>query len=538
MGFSLIIFVFLGVVWIAGTVPSIHWLDSSELACAACTLGISHPPGQIPHAVLGGLFSLLPVGDCAFRVTLLSVAGSWAAVGAVWTWLRGISLGEQVWKAAAVFFFAAALSGLVSTQAVRGEVYGLSAALTLASIAFSGATHDARMNGLAWLFFGVSALNHPVISLAALPFLIRKNSLRWVPYGLLPALGLVYLPLRAVAETAWNFGNPLDQGRFLWFLEGKLYKAYEQPGFFETFNHLKDVTILLFGVLTPVGLLLAAWGIRVLAREKPGLSVRIGFALLLGLIPLAVMTNFWPDNPDVGGYLLVSSWILAAAAAVGIGALWRLGRAWRIILAVLLIGFAVFRVSEFTKDGSLAGDWSANRLMYRLLEEPEISSRVDVASFSTLSFLRYGQIVEGRRPDLDVRYQGLSEAHFPILAWKGRTSSVSRELSIFRGDPGRYTLREQDLALGSRLVPRGWFFALEGQESPEEWARYEEGTRKVLAEMPRPMSYAREPLLLNLLLRGIWEGERGRVEKQRFVFAKVREIFPEFRDYDELETFQ
>ncbi|MFH1018172.1 MAG: DUF2723 domain-containing protein, partial [Pseudomonadota bacterium] len=211
MAVSLTLFTALGVLWVVGAAPSIHWLDSSELACAACTLGISHPPGQIPHAILGGLLSILPLGDCAFRVTLLSVGASWAALSAAWIWL-GKAVDEshrQSWTVA-VLLSGSALSGLISTQAVRGEVYGLSAALTLAAIALCHCRGDARFRGLAWLAWGLSALNHPVISLAALPFLAGRGCVQWLGFGILPALGLLYLPLRAAAKAAWNFGNPMD----------------------------------------------------------------------------------------------------------------------------------------------------------------------------------------------------------------------------------------------------------------------------------------------------------------------------------------
>ncbi|MFH1018072.1 MAG: hypothetical protein V1798_07815, partial [Pseudomonadota bacterium] len=329
---------------------------------------------------------------------------------------------------------------------------------------------------------------------------------------------------------------PMDGERLLWFLEGRLYKAYEQPGILSAFKNVWGISRLLIDVLTPLGVFLAAWGMAVLARRRDGEASRIGISLLLGLAPLAAMTNFWPQNPDAGGYLLVSSWILLVLAGAGAYFFLDRGRPWRIALAVIVSALALMRAGEFFSRQSLAGDWSANRQMHRLLEEPEPSSELAVASFSTLSFLRYGQIVEGRRPDLDVRYRGLSEARFPVRDRKRAAARVERELAIFREESGRYTLRPEDRFLAPRLEPRGWFFRLGGEEPKGEWARYEGESARVLAEMPRPLGYAREPLLLNLLLRGMWEGERGRTERQQAVFEKMREIFPEFRDYGEVES--
>ncbi len=46
--------------------------DSGELITAAATGGVAHPPGYPLCTMLGRLFSLLPVGEVAFRVTLVS----------------------------------------------------------------------------------------------------------------------------------------------------------------------------------------------------------------------------------------------------------------------------------------------------------------------------------------------------------------------------------------------------------------------------------------------------------------------------------
>src|SRR5579872_2275646 len=59
--------------------PSVGGGDSGELVAAACARGVAHPPGYPLHALLGGLFALLPVGSPAWRVNLLSAACDAAA---------------------------------------------------------------------------------------------------------------------------------------------------------------------------------------------------------------------------------------------------------------------------------------------------------------------------------------------------------------------------------------------------------------------------------------------------------------------------
>lgn len=58
--------------------------DTAELAAAALTLGVAHPPGYPLLVLLGHAFSWLPVGPAAFRVNLLAVVASAATVGIVY----------------------------------------------------------------------------------------------------------------------------------------------------------------------------------------------------------------------------------------------------------------------------------------------------------------------------------------------------------------------------------------------------------------------------------------------------------------------
>ena len=60
--------------------PTVVGGDSGELITAAHTLGVVHPPGYPLYTVLTKLFTLLPFGEIAWRVNLLSaVSGALAA---------------------------------------------------------------------------------------------------------------------------------------------------------------------------------------------------------------------------------------------------------------------------------------------------------------------------------------------------------------------------------------------------------------------------------------------------------------------------
>lgn len=52
--------------------PSLLWGDSAEFQTLSYTLGMTHASGYMTHILIGKLFTLIPVGDIAFRVNLMS----------------------------------------------------------------------------------------------------------------------------------------------------------------------------------------------------------------------------------------------------------------------------------------------------------------------------------------------------------------------------------------------------------------------------------------------------------------------------------
>src|SRR5258706_11126132 len=68
--------------FVATAAPGLYLRDSGELATAAFTLGIAHETGFSLYCVLGKLASLVPLGEVATRLSLLS-----ALMGALTAWL-------------------------------------------------------------------------------------------------------------------------------------------------------------------------------------------------------------------------------------------------------------------------------------------------------------------------------------------------------------------------------------------------------------------------------------------------------------------
>ena len=56
--------------------PTVMWYDMGEFAVGSGVLGIGHNSGYPLYMILGKLFTLLPIGDVAYRVNLMSAV--WA----------------------------------------------------------------------------------------------------------------------------------------------------------------------------------------------------------------------------------------------------------------------------------------------------------------------------------------------------------------------------------------------------------------------------------------------------------------------------
>ncbi|MBI5695653.1 MAG: DUF2723 domain-containing protein [Nitrospirae bacterium] len=68
-------------VYVLTVAPTMSFFDSGEMIAGAFTLGVSHPPGYPVYITLGKLFTLLPLGNVAYRMNLMS--GFFAAMTSV-----------------------------------------------------------------------------------------------------------------------------------------------------------------------------------------------------------------------------------------------------------------------------------------------------------------------------------------------------------------------------------------------------------------------------------------------------------------------
>jgi hypothetical protein len=313
--------------------PSLDWLDSGNLVASAFWLGVAHPPGEAGWLVPARLAQLLPIGDLAFRCTLLSAlcvaACAWPLCWLVRS-LGGTARSELLAGGLAL------LGVSVQLQAVRPEVYGLTLLILLAALAAAVGWSGLRSSAAIGFLLGLGAGVHPLLCAAALPGLGVARLLRGrfggrdVVAGLGAGLGgfavYAWLPLRAMAVPTRAWGNPDTPSRFLDVLLARTFSSNfgESSDATPLADNLGAVaqigTVGLLPLLLPLGWW--AWRrrgtppVRALACAWP--IWWIGNALTV--VP---QNKVFVTNPDLHGYLAVGIVGLVPLAVVGIEQLGR-----------------------------------------------------------------------------------------------------------------------------------------------------------------------------------------------------------------------
>jgi hypothetical protein len=201
--------------YLAGASPSIAPRDSADMASAAYTLGVAHPPGYPLYSVLGHLWqTVFPWGNPAYGLAVLSCL---AAAGAVFFLFLGVHRRHGVWAGltAACLF---ALSAPLWKFALIQEKYSLHACFVAVLLYLSeGDKEDfwrrARLSGFV---VGLGLVNHQSLLFFLPGFLLlwRAECRRWGS------------SLSAVLSAAvpWSLAG-LSLYAFLWVRLGSLGEA-------------------------------------------------------------------------------------------------------------------------------------------------------------------------------------------------------------------------------------------------------------------------------------------------------------------------
>ena len=130
---AFILFIITLIAYIRTLTPTVGAGDSGELITALYNMGACHPPGYPLYAIVGKLFTFIPIGDIAYRVNIFTaVAGAGAVLFGYLTVVKllglnrdtgGLSIFVHIPAIASSFVFGFSLTHW--GQAVGGEVYSL-----------------------------------------------------------------------------------------------------------------------------------------------------------------------------------------------------------------------------------------------------------------------------------------------------------------------------------------------------------------------------------------------------------------------------
>ena len=211
-------------IYLGAAAPDLSFYDSAELALVAAQGGLSHPPGQPLHTILGWLLQA-PFGASPWLLTVV-LSGLPAALTLRPLWRLAGSPRGLPGLAALAWLGALLLHPAWLDNGTRVEVYTLATCLALFGAAAMARALEAssfRRWLLTGLWLGLAASAHPYLpvfvlagaSPALLGALVRRRvspsallgALLGGPLGLLPYL---YVPWIASDPEAFVWGAPAD----------------------------------------------------------------------------------------------------------------------------------------------------------------------------------------------------------------------------------------------------------------------------------------------------------------------------------------
>lgn len=426
--FPALLFLLTTAFYMVTSYPVLATGDSGEFITGACRLGISHPPSFPLFSLIGKAFSILPLANDGWRVTLGVVLFSSCAAVLLFFIVRLLSRSNAAALIAALSY---AFCPVVWSQAIIAEVYALNVCFLLACCFLLLRWKETGTPAYLYAFgltFGLSLTNHYPLMLLALPayvlfIIINIRSLRWnnVPvvlgFAVLGLLVYLYLPIRSGKNPVLDWGNPETAANFLNTVFRRQYRLVELTRQVSSGDKLRFVLQFCGEAARQFHVLLVPllWGGYALFKQRKDVFWMSLCILACNSLGLILMLHF-PFNPERVG--IVEVYYLPSFA---MGALW-LGMGIRAaidciqplkpaartaalcVLFVLLAGadaatLAVGFRSNFQRNNFLAYDYGKNILSFLPKDSLLfIENAGDEALFSTL-FL-HG--VRGVRSDLRV----------------------------------------------------------------------------------------------------------------------------------------
>ncbi len=425
---ALLVSFFAFVIYLLTLAPTVFFGDSGEFVTGAYHLGIVHPPGYPLYLLLGKLFmTLVPFGDMAFRLNLMSAFFASLTVGLIYIAARQLKLSIPAALLSAVM---ATGSFQFWTQALIAEVYTLAAFffMLIFCLTLSWYRNRDRKTLLVLAFTAGLALTHHItiasfyiviaVFVLIYEFKIIKDFrfiIKAVILFLLPLLLYLYLPIRSSANPPTDWGNPDNLKRMVGHVTAKQYKGklleHGVEGVKIQFTKFLGASLKQY---TPVLLPVILLGFVLAYRREKGL-----FLLILALTLVNIAYSHIYYIVDIESYFIPAFLLWALVAAYSWDFLYKLVKEKGIpleragIAVLLLISMIpiIFNWSDADRSGNyLARNYGMN--MYATIDDGGIFfSHGDNESF----IMAYLSLVEGVRPDVTVYDRTQNILPYPMV---------------------------------------------------------------------------------------------------------------------------
>jgi len=431
-------------VYVKTTAPTLLMADPAEFQLACNILGVAHPTGYPLYVMVGWLWShLLPLGDAAYRINLLSALFAAAAVGLTYPLvlkvLHAALPGRPEAQSRSVAVLAAltlAVSRTFWSQALRAEVYALNSLFVVVVLLLLlrwSESRSPRTLELAALIYGLSLTHHRTMIFflpSSLLFVWLTDRLVFRKAGfLLTLLALVavpqvlylYIPWRAPVtpylhvelapdRTLSLYDNTL--GGFLSFVMGEMFRGElgVQAPLLEGLAGATELLLRQFGIvgvaLGLVGLVRLVLGVTrsaarsVLALLALSYAALVGFTLVYNVGDIHVF--YTPSYIIFALWIAVGmAWLVDIVRSAGHGGfpVSRCAGYYALLVLLALLPLSAFWSNYRSVDKS--GDLGAREWAEEMLAQPIPQGAILVSNDrNEITPLLYLQHVEGKRPDL------------------------------------------------------------------------------------------------------------------------------------------
>jgi hypothetical protein len=406
--------------------------DSLEFQLVCPTLGIAHPTGYPLYTLLGKFFTLLPIGDAAYRVNLMSAF--FAALTVVFIFLLVRVLTDSPLPAF-LASLALAVSPVFWSQAVIAEVYALNAFFTALVVYLllrweadrrqrpeASTSSVAASNSLllAAFIYGLSLTHHrlmlllvPAMALFAWLtegriFTNLKLVSRLILLFLAPLLLYAYIPLRGLHTSSLDGTYQNTWGGFFHHVTASGYNIFITGNPLAQSRPLGFYWQLLVSQFGLVGVALGLVGLLASMR-KPRPSVLLGVAFALNAAFVLTYRVADIEVFAIPAFLLYAIWIgigtdlmlnlvthLAEKVFPQVGA--KASAPCRLLLVTLFLLQPLALLRDNYPKLDLSQSWAVHDYGLDMLSQPLEENAVVIGILGEMTLLRYFQRTEGLRP--------------------------------------------------------------------------------------------------------------------------------------------